>query len=88
MLVELRARNPMLDLSYFRRAPFAGSNFVAFTTYFATFSIFFFVALYLQVVGSNSPYATARDFLPMAVAMVIASIFTGHWVARSGRACP
>ncbi len=88
VLVELRARNPMLDLSYFRRAPFAGSNFVAFTTYFATFSIFFFVALYLQVVGSNSPYATARDFLPMAVAMVIASIFTGHWVARSGPRVP
>jgi hypothetical protein len=78
----------MLNLAYFRNASFAGSNVVAFSTYFATFSIFFFVALYLQVVASDSPYAMARDFLPMAVAMVLASIFTGHWVARSGPRVP
>ena len=43
-------KSPMLDLSMFRRAPFSGSNFVAFAAYFGTFSIFFFTALYLQVV--------------------------------------
>ena len=46
----------MLDLGYFRRPPFVGSNFVAFATYFGTFSIFFFTALYLQVVGDGRPY--------------------------------
>jgi len=88
VLVERRAVNPMLDVSYFKRAPFAGSNFVAFATYFATFSIFFFVALYLQVVGERSPYATALDFVPMAAGMVLASIFTGHWVATTGPRLP
>ena len=88
VLWERRAVNPMLDVSYFKRRPFAGSNFVAFATYFATFSIFFFVALYLQVVGNQSPYATALVFAPMAAGMVLASIFTGHWVATAGARLP
>src|SRR5579872_1375141 len=35
---ERRAPNPVLDVRYFRIAPFSGSNFVAFATYFSTFS--------------------------------------------------
>ena len=54
ILVEHHTKSPMLDLSMFRRAPFAGSNFVAFVAYFGTFSIFFFTALYLQVVANAS----------------------------------
>ena len=60
---ERRVKSPMLDLSLFRRPPFAGSNFVAFVAYFGTFSIFFFTALYLQVVANASAYQTA-DRLP------------------------
>ena len=82
VLVELRAENPMLDLRFFRRPPFAGSTFVAFTTYFGIFSIFFFVALYLEVVGAASPFSLALDFIPMTVGMVLASVFTGRWVSR------
>ena len=61
----------MLDLSLFRRPPFTGSNFVAFAAYFGTFSIFFFTALYLQVVANASAYQTAIDFLPMAAGLII-----------------
>ncbi len=50
VVTERRVKSPMLDLTMFRRPPFAGSNFVAFAAYFGTFSIFFFTALYLQVV--------------------------------------
>ena len=72
-----RVKSPMLDLSMFRRPPFAGSNFVAFAAYFGTFSIFFFTALYLQVVANASAYQTAVDFLPMAAGLIIASALTG-----------
>ena len=53
VLVELRAENPVLDVRFFRRPPFAGSTVLAFTSYFGIFSIFFFVALYLEVVGAH-----------------------------------
>ena len=85
---ELRARSPMLDLSMFRRAPFSGSMFVAFVAYFGTFSIFFFTALYLQVVVNASAYQTAVDFLPMAAGLILASALTGPVVARVGARGP
>jgi EmrB/QacA subfamily drug resistance transporter len=88
VLYERTVPHPILDVSFFRRSAFAGANVVAFCTYFGTFSIFFFVALYLQDVGTSSGYGTALDFVPMAGAMVIASLATGAWVARSGPRLP
>ncbi len=78
----------MLELSIFRSGPFVGSNFVAFAAYFGTFSIFFFTALYLQIVANASPYQTAIDFLPMAAGLIVASALTGPWVARAGARIP
>jgi MFS family permease len=86
--VELRAENPVLNIRFFRRRPFAGSTIVAFTSYFGIFSIFYFVALYLEVVGNTSPFALALDFIPMTAGMVLASIFTGRWVAATGPRVP
>jgi EmrB/QacA subfamily drug resistance transporter len=88
VMAEHRVKTPMLDLSMFRRPPFAGSNFVAFVAYFGTFSIFFFTALYLQVVADASAYQTAVDFLPMAAALIITSALTGPLVARIGPRWP
>jgi EmrB/QacA subfamily drug resistance transporter len=88
IVVERRVKTPMLDLSLFHRPAFAGSNFVAFAAYFGTFSIFFFTALYLQVVANASAYQTAVDFLPMAAGLIIASALTGPWVARTGPRVP
>ena len=86
--VEHRVRRPILDFSLFRKAPFSGSVFVAFAAYFGTFSIFFFTALYLQVVVNASAYQTAVTFLPMAAGLIVASIVTGPWVARQGAQHP
>lgn len=88
VLVELRAPNPILDVRLFKRPAFAGSNIIACTVYFGTFAIFFFVALYVQVVGSSSPLRTALDFVPMAFGMVVASLVTGRWVAAWGPRLP
>ena len=88
VVTERRVRSPMLDLAMFRRPPFTGSNFVAFVAYFGTFSIFFFTALYLQVVVGASAYQAAVDFLPMAAGLIIASALTGPLVARVGPRWP
>ena len=84
LVTERKVKSPMLDLSLFRRPPFAGSNFVAFVAYFGTFSIFFFTALYLQVVVNVSAYQAAIDFLPMAAGLILVSALTGPLVARVG----
>ncbi len=88
LLVEHHSASPMLELSLFRLPPFAGSTMVVFAAYFGTFSIFFFTALYLQVVANASAYQTAVDFLPMAGGLIVASALTGPWVARRGPRIP
>ena len=85
---ERRAANPVLNVRYFRRAPFSGSNLVAFATYFSVFALFFLVALYLEVIGTSSSYQIAVDFVPMAGAMVVVSVLTGRWVATIGARWP
>ena len=87
-LVELRQRRPVLDLRLVRRPRFTVSNMVAFTTYFGIFSIFFFVALYLQLLAGQSPFSTAADFVPMTVLMIAGSALAGRWVARAGPRLP
>jgi EmrB/QacA subfamily drug resistance transporter len=88
VLVELRAKNPVLNVRYFTKPAFASSNVIAFTAYFGTFAIFFMVALYLQVVVAVSPLGLALDFVPLAVGMVLASLLTGRWVAVWGPRIP
>lgn len=86
--VENTVNSPMLEPSLLRRPAFVGANVVAFVTYFGTFSIFFFTALYIQVVTGASAYETALDFLPMAAGLILASVLTGPWVARVGARVP
>jgi EmrB/QacA subfamily drug resistance transporter len=87
-IVESKTKYPMLNVKWVRNRAFAGSTTIAFTSYFAIFSIFFFVALYLEVVASVGPYTLALDFLPMLAGMVLASLFAGRWVGRVGSRVP
>jgi EmrB/QacA subfamily drug resistance transporter len=87
-IVESNTTHPMLNVRWVRNRAFAGSAVIAFTSYFAIFSIFFFVALYLEVIGSVSAYTLARDFLPMLAGIVAAALFTGRWVGRIGSRVP
>jgi predicted MFS family arabinose efflux permease len=88
VFVEGRSKAPMLDVAYLRKPAFSGSLAVAFAAYFGIFSIFFLSALYLQVVIGYSPYRTAALFVPMAIAMIVASGVAGRWVARVGPRLP
>ncbi|MGH9120583.1 MAG: MFS transporter, partial [Acidimicrobiales bacterium] len=86
--VERRSRDPLLDLRYFRHGSFSGAVVVAFAVSFGLFTIFFFIALYLQLVKNYSGYHIAVEFLPMALVMVIGALWTGRWVARVGPGAP
>ncbi len=86
--VEWWVKNPMVPLGFFRRPAFAGSTFIALASYFSILSIFFFVALYLEIVASASAYQLAQDFLPLLIAMVGASVLSGRWTASVGPRAP
>jgi EmrB/QacA subfamily drug resistance transporter len=81
---ERRAPFPLLDLSYLRVPRFTTPNVVAYCTYFATFAIFFFTALYLGVIAGYSAYHIAGLFLPMTMMMIIAALLAGRWTTMAG----
>src|SRR5215469_557724 len=84
VLRERRAAFPLLDLRYMRVPRFATPNVVAYCTYFATFAIFFFTALYLGVIAGYSAYRVAALFLPMTVMMIIAAMLAGRLTTAAG----
>src|SRR5580693_7505706 len=81
---EHRAPYPLLDLRFLRIPEFTTALVTAFATYFATFAIFFFTALYLVEVVGASGYRLAVVFLPMTILMIAASVLAGRWTARVG----
>jgi EmrB/QacA subfamily drug resistance transporter len=85
---ERRVAHPLLDLRFFRLPGFTVPNIVAFCTYLATFAIFFFTALYLVEVPSDSGYKIALVFAPMTVLMIIGSLVAGYWTGRVGPRWP
>lgn len=57
---------------------------LAFSIYFSIFAIFFFVALYLEVVEGDSSYQVAGVFAAMMITMIVASIVAGRWTTQVG----
>src|SRR6476646_1303257 len=67
VLLELRQRLPMLDLSLFKNPTFAGANAAMLFVGLALFGIFFYNSLFLQRVLGYSAIETGATFLPMTV---------------------
>ena len=81
---EHRAAYPLLDLRFLRVARFSTANVVAFCSYFATFAIFFFTALYLDEVSGYSGFRIALAFLPMTALMITSSVLAGILESPAG----
>ena len=84
VLIERRAGDPVVRREYFKLPAYSSANAVAFATSFGLFAVFFFTALYLQVVAKFSGSQLALQFVPMAVAMVVAGQVAGRWTAARG----
>jgi EmrB/QacA subfamily drug resistance transporter len=77
VLLELRQRAPMLDVSLFRSGTFAGANIVALLVFLAMFGVFFFVSLYVQGILGYSPVQAGALFLPMTVLIMLVAPVAG-----------
>jgi EmrB/QacA subfamily drug resistance transporter len=81
---ERRSPDPLLRLDLLRLPAFAVANLVAFATNFALFAVFFFTALYLELIADFSGWKIALQFVAMAGAMAVAGIAAGRITARFG----
>ena len=88
VLLELRQRLPMLDLSLFRNPSFSGANTVMGLVGLAMFGIFFYNSLFLQNVLGYSAIKTGATFLPMTVLIILVAPFAGRLSDRIGPRWP
>jgi EmrB/QacA subfamily drug resistance transporter len=86
--IERRSPDPVLKLEFLRNPTFTAANVVAFATNLAAFSVFFFTALYLQLISNFSGYQIALVFTSLAAAMIVAGPLAGRWTARVGPRIP
>jgi EmrB/QacA subfamily drug resistance transporter len=84
VLLELHQRVPMLDLSLFKNATFAGANAAMGLVALAMFGIFFFNSLFLQNILGYSPIQTGALFLPMTLLIILIAPQAGRISDRVG----
>jgi EmrB/QacA subfamily drug resistance transporter len=88
VVIEMRGRVPMLDLSLFRNPTFTGANTVMGLVGLAMFGIFFFNSLYLQNVLGYSAIKTGATFLPMTLLIILIAPVAGRISDRIGPRWP
>jgi len=88
VLVEVRAPDPVVKLEFLRDPTFTAANIVAFAANLSIFSVFFFTALFLQLISHFSGFRIALAFASLAVAMIGAGLLAGQWTARVGPRVP
>src|SRR5438309_9713188 len=84
ILLELRQRLPMLDLSLFEIGSFVGANLVAMLVSLGMFGVFFYIALYVQNILGYSPPKAGAIFLPMTVLIILVAPIAGKLSDRVG----
>ncbi len=83
-VVELRSRNPALDVTLFRKPQFAASTVAVGLTFFALMGATFFLSFYFQAVRGYSPLQTGLCLLSMATGQIIAAPRSTRLAERLG----
>ncbi|WP_413761372.1 MDR family MFS transporter [Streptomyces sp. MMBL 11-3] len=84
-LVETRAAEPMLPMRLFGNPVFTVCSILSFIVGFAMLGALTFLPTYLQYVDGDSATVSGVRTLPMVVGLLIASVFSGNVVSRTGR---
>lgn len=84
VVIEMRSRVPMLDLSLFRNPTFSGANLAMLLIALAMFGVFFFVSLYMQQILGYSPVKAGLTFLPLTVLIIIVAPQAGRLSDKVG----
>ena len=84
LLYEPRRKDPLLNLRFFRSIPFSSATLLGLLS-FSSFAAFLFLnALYLQQVRGFSAFHTGLCTLPLPIAMMLGSLYSGSLVGRHG----
>jgi EmrB/QacA subfamily drug resistance transporter len=88
VVVEQRAREPMMPLSLFRSRTFSGANLLTLFLYGALGGALYFLPFNLQQVQGYTPFQAGAAFLPFTIIVFALSRWAGGLVARIGARPP
>jgi EmrB/QacA subfamily drug resistance transporter len=82
--IERRSSHPLIPLDIFTSRQFTAANLVTFALYAALGSVFFLMAITLQVSVGLSPLLAGASLLPLTLIMLLLSARAGALAARVG----
>ena len=85
IIVERKAAEPVLPLRLFKDRNFVLINSVGFLQGFAMFGAMTFIPMYLQIAKNQSPTESGVTFIPMMLGAMVASLFSGQVLTRTGK---
>jgi EmrB/QacA subfamily drug resistance transporter len=84
LLIESRAKAPLLPLGIFRLRTLSGSNGVGLLIGMSLFSMFFFLSLYMQQVLGWDALKTGLAYLPLALTIIVTAGVASQLVTKLG----
>jgi len=84
VVLEMRQRAPMIDLSLFKNRTFSGANTAMLFVGLAMFGTFLYLTLYMQNVAGYSPVKSGATFLPMTILIILVAPQAGRLSDRFG----
>jgi EmrB/QacA subfamily drug resistance transporter len=84
VVIELRARSPLVPFGVFRGRALSGSNLTMLIFFPGMAAMFFFVSLYLQQVLGYHPLAAGLAQLPLALGIIVFSRVGSRLATRYG----
>ncbi|MGW0294008.1 MFS transporter [Streptomyces tuirus] len=84
LLYEPRRKEPLIDLRFFRSAPFSGATVIAISAFAALGGFLFLSTLYLQNVRGLTALEAGLWMLPMAVPTFLCAPLSGRLVGSYG----
>nr|WP_206110398.1 MDR family MFS transporter [Paenibacillus aquistagni] len=85
IFVELRVKSPVLPMSLFRNDIVTLSNLIGFIMNAGMMGALIYLPFFVQGVKGVSPTYSGYVTMPMSIAMVVISAFTGKWITKTGK---
>ena len=88
VLIEQRAKDPLVDMQLFANKTFSVANLAAFVIGMGFFGAIIFLPIFMQNVVGLSATASGFAGVPLVIGLVIGNILSGQLVSRFGRYKP
>lgn len=85
ILVERKAKSPVLPLSLFKNGIVTISNSIGFLMNAGMMGAMMYLPFFVQGVLGISPTYSGFVNMPMSIAMIVLSTLSGRWISKSGK---